>query len=169
MLRIQQSLTLFSPMFPPNTIKYGLVYEKVCPYRFPGVLCDTLITFQTPTPSLMSKWYKSSEARPPEPVAPPKITILYGSMQTAPCAARADGEVPDAKLMKNYFRLFSRTGWRGRECKYCLWWRTARWFRWRLQRDRFFLQRREWCYDQSGGAGRFRRLLVFKKTWGIQI
>lgn len=46
----------------------------------------------------MSKWYKSSEAKPPDPVAPPKITILYGSIQTAPWAALADGDVPDAKL-----------------------------------------------------------------------
>jgi hypothetical protein len=84
-------------MLPPNTIKYGFVYENVCPYLLPGVLWDTLITFHTPTPSLISKWYKSSEANPPEPVAPPKITILYGSIQTAPCAARADGEVPDAE------------------------------------------------------------------------
>lgn len=76
MLRIQQSLTDFSPMFPPKTIKYGFVNENVWPYRFPGVLCETLITFHTPTPSLMSKWYKSSDAKPPEPVAPPKITIL---------------------------------------------------------------------------------------------
>lgn len=67
----------------------------------------------------MSKWYKSSEAKPPEPVAPPKITILYGSMLTAPCAARADGEVPEAKLlMKNYFKLFSNYESLGRGYKY---------------------------------------------------
>lgn len=38
MLRIQQSFTLFYPMLPPNTIKYGFVYENVCPYLLPGVL-----------------------------------------------------------------------------------------------------------------------------------
>ncbi len=87
-------------MLPPKTIKYGFEYEKVCPYRFPGVLWETLITFQIPTPSRMSKWYKSSDAKPPEPVAPPNITILYGSIDTAPCAARAEGDVPEAKFNK---------------------------------------------------------------------
>lgn len=52
-------------------------------------------------------------------MAPPKITILYGSMLTAPCAARADGEVPEAKLlMKNYFKLFSNYESLGRGYKY---------------------------------------------------
>ena len=42
-------------MFPPNTIKYGLEYDKECPYLLPGVLDPTLITFHIPTPSLKSK------------------------------------------------------------------------------------------------------------------
>jgi hypothetical protein len=63
---------------PPNTTKYGLVYEKVCPYLLPGVLCDTFITFHTPTSYYISKWNKSSEASPSDPVAPPNMTILLG-------------------------------------------------------------------------------------------
>lgn len=55
------------------------------------------MTFQIPTPSLISRWKRSSEASPPDPVAPPKITILFGSTQAAPWAALADGGVPVAK------------------------------------------------------------------------
>lgn len=76
MFKIQQSLTDRSPTLPPNTIRNGLQYDKVCPYRLPGVLSLTLITFHVPTPYLMSKWKRSSDARPPEPVAPPYMTIL---------------------------------------------------------------------------------------------
>ena len=95
-LRIQQSFTDLSPIFPPKTTKYGLEKARVCPYRLPGVRSFTLITFQIPTPSLISKWKRSSEASPPDPVAPPKIKILFASTQAAPCAALADGGVPVA-------------------------------------------------------------------------
>ena len=58
-------------MFPPKTTKYGFEYDKVCPYRRPGVFPTTLMVFHVPIPSLISSKYKSSDANPPEPVAPP--------------------------------------------------------------------------------------------------
>lgn len=50
-----------------------------------------------PTPSRKSRWNRSSEASPPDPVAPPYITILFTSTPAAPWAALAEGGIPVAK------------------------------------------------------------------------
>ena len=97
MFKIQQSFTVLSPIFPPKTIMYGLLNVREWPYLLPGVCPETLITFHIPTFYFKSRWNKSSDARPPEPVAPPYMITLLGSTQTAPCAARADGEFPVPK------------------------------------------------------------------------
>lgn len=73
----QQSLTGSCPVFPPNTIKNGLVNVSVCPYRLPGVVPTTGTTVHDPVSSdaFKSNKYKSSEAKLPlPPVAPPYIT-----------------------------------------------------------------------------------------------
>ena len=139
--------------------------DNVWPYLFPGVLSLTLMTFHIPTPSRMSRWNRSSDTRPPDPVAPPYITILFGYMLTAPWAALADGDVPVAESKLYYFKLFARILWPNLRCMYYLWWRIVQYFLWRRRINRLCSQHRALYYAQTLVMEYFQRLPTSQMTF----